>query len=72
MSKHNNQADRNKTYRVRFTDSELQQVIKLKSEIGEVAESLATFIAKTMVELASTQEARSSAPKTKITGYVCT
>lgn len=59
MSTHNNQEDRNKTYRVRFTDSELQQVIKLKSEIGDVADSLATFIAKTMVELASTQEATS-------------
>lgn len=59
MSKHNNQEDRNKTYRVRFTDSELQQVIKLKAEIGEVADSLATFIAKTMTELASTKEATS-------------
>lgn len=59
MSKHNNQEDRNKTYRVRFTDSELQQVIKLKAEIGEVADSLATFIAKTMTELASTQECSS-------------
>lgn len=59
MSKHNNQEDRNKTYRVRFTDSELQQVIKLKAEIGEVADSLATFTAKTMVELASAQETKS-------------
>jgi hypothetical protein len=58
MSKKNKQEDRNNTYRVRFTDSELHQVIKLKAEIGEVADSLATFIAKTMTELASTQEAR--------------
>ena len=57
MSKSNKQEDRNKTYRVRFSEPELQQVIQLKAEIGEVADSLATFIAKTMVELAATKKA---------------
>ena len=55
MSSSNKQEDRNKTYRVRFTDSELTQIIKLKAEIGMVADSLATFISKTMVELAANE-----------------
>ena len=59
MSKQNKREDRNKTYRVRFTNSELKQVIKLKAEIGEVADSLASFIAKTMTELATAKEGSS-------------
>lgn len=44
---------RNNTYRVRFTDSEVQSVINLKAETGEVVDSLATFISKAMVQLAT-------------------
>lgn len=49
------QEARNNTYRVRFTDSEVKEVINLKAETGEVVDSLATFIAKSMVELATTK-----------------
>jgi hypothetical protein len=47
------QEARNNTYRVRFTDSEVKAVITLKEEAGEVVDSLAIFISKTMVQLAT-------------------
>lgn len=49
----NQQEARNNTYRVRFTDSEVKEVISLKAETGEVIDSLATFIAKSMMKLAA-------------------
>jgi len=48
----NQQEARNNTYRVRFTDAEVEEVISLKAETGEAVDSLATFIAKSMVKLA--------------------
>jgi len=46
----NQQEARKYTYRVRFTDSEVKEVISLKAETGEVVDSLAIFIAKSTVK----------------------